>query len=209
MCNKFRNIKRQSSRLLLQRAERRRTPGKEVKVSKNSQSAPRVIVIFQSICPHVLPLLSNVDFMASALSPSPADSFVGLLRTSAFNDHNTPSAARTVMCSVMCRSRKKRKKKKNSNGGAARISHVQMCIFSSPLALICTGAGMPTVPYWLPDVTQEDGGGWRKESKKRGRVGVREWWGCEDDTSPAAFSLSCFSFVSDGNKKQQQGSGRE
>lgn len=86
-------------------------------------------------------------------------------------------------------------RKKSSDGRRTHESVTfKMCIFSSQLANICTWVGMPTVPYWLPAVTQED----RKMEDKKwdgGREGGRGWRWCED-TGPEAFFLSCFSFVS-------------
>lgn len=72
----------------------------------------------------------------------------------------------------------------------AIASHVQMCIFSSQLANICTRVGMPTVPYWLPAVTQED-----RKMEDREREGGRGDKGSGDDVRTRAPRLS-FSLVS-------------
>lgn len=83
----------------------------------------------------------------------------------------------------------------------------KMCIFSSQLANICTWVGMPTVPYWLPAVTQED----RKMEDKKwdggregGREGVAMMWGHGPRGFLPLLFLIC---LSDDNKKH--GSSRD
>lgn len=71
------------------------------------------------------------------------------------------------------------------------VSHVQMCIFSSQLANICTeGLACPLYPTGC-QLSLRKMERWRGENVREGEdTGKkREWWWCED-TSPEAFSLS-------------------
>lgn len=97
--------------------------------------------------------------------------------------------------------RKEIKEQQKEDPQHAWVSHVQMCIFSSHLANICTWFGMPTVPYWLPAVTQEDGKMEDREGEgERGEIkGVAMMWGHEPRGSLSFLFLIC---LSDDNKKK-------
>lgn len=97
--------------------------------------------------------------------------------------------------------RKEIKEQQKEDPQHAWVSHVQMCIFSSHLANICTWFGMPTVPYWLPAVTQEDGKMEDREGEGvRGEIkGVAMMWGHEPRGSLSFLFLIC---LSDDNKKK-------
>lgn len=99
--------------------------------------------------------------------------------------------------------RKEIKEQQKEDPQHAWVSHVQMCIFSSHLANICTWFGMPTVPYWLPAVTQEDGKMEDREGEGvRGEIkGVAMMWGHEPRGSLSFLFLIC---LSDDNKKKTQ-----
>lgn len=137
---------------------------------------------------HMLQLL-KVDFMAAAcvVYASIPSHWIHLqafckctVRMFKWPQSSVCSGECNVCC--MCWSYAQKKKKKSNNRRYPMHDSVtfKMCIFSSQLANICTWAGMPTVPYWLPAVTQEDGkmedsiekGGERGEIK-----GVVMMWG--------------------------------
>lgn len=104
--------------------------------------------------------------------------------------------------------RKEIKEQQKEDPQHAWVSHVQMCIFSSHLANICTWFGMPTVPYWLPAVTQEDGKMEDREGEGvRGEIkGVAMMWGHEPRGSLSFLFLIC---LSDDNKKKHSSSKEE
>lgn len=104
--------------------------------------------------------------------------------------------------------RKEIKEQQKEDPQHAWVSHVQMCIFSSHLANICTWFGMPTVPYWLPAVTQEDGKMEDREGEGvRGEIkGVAMMWGHEPRGSLSFLFLIC---LSDDNKKKNHSSSKE
>lgn len=97
--------------------------------------------------------------------------------------------------------RKEIKEQQKEDPQHAWVSHVQMCIFSSHLANICTWFGMPTVPYWLPAVTQEDGKMEDREGVRGEIKGVAMMWGHEPRGSLSFLFLIC---LSDDNKKKIQ-----
>lgn len=76
-----------------------------------------------------------------------------------FNGRKALRAAVIVICAA-----KKRAATEDTEHESVTF---EMCIFSRQLANICTWVGMPTVPYWLPAVTQEDGKMEDREDRER------------------------------------------
>lgn len=141
-----------------------------------------------------------VDFMAAACvaSASSLSPWIHLqafceCTVACFNGHTVLWAAGNVMCASCVWPIQKRAAIGDPRLQNAIASHVQMCIFSSQLANICTRVGMPTVPYWLPAVTQED-----RKMEDRELEGGRGDKGSGDDVRTRAprFSFSLVSHLS-------------
>lgn len=116
-----------------------------------------------------------------------------------FNGHKALRAAGSVMCAACVWAIQKRAAIGDAELQHAWVSHVQMCIFSSQLANICSWVGMPTVPYWLPAVTQEDRKMEDREQEGGGEIkGVVMMWGHEPRGFLSLLFLIC---LSDDNKK--------
>lgn len=97
---------------------------------------------------------------------------------------------------------------------AARMSqsHSNVYFLKSLGKYLHRGVGMPTVPYWLPAVTQEDGkmeGREREGGRGRGRIkGVVMMWGHEPRGS-LTLSLSLLFLICLSDDSKQHGSSKE
>lgn len=148
-------------------------------------------------------------FAASASRPSQRIHLQAFCGRTCFNDHKDPWAAEECNARrTRCLSYPKRNKRAAKGGSTACMSQSRSNVYFLKSLGKYLHFGMPTVPYWLPAVTQEDGKMEDREGEGvRGEIkGVAMMWGHEPRGSLSFLFLIC---LSDDNKKKHSSSKEE